>query len=82
VTLDKRRFYFHQDSEQQWLLLAERPPCQSQSMVSSPKVMLTVVWDTQSFHIVEVHPKEATIDTDYCCQDILSGILKVSGGKT
>jgi hypothetical protein len=45
-------------------------------MVSSPKVMLTVVWDTQGFYIVAVLPKGATFDTDYSCKDILSEILK------
>jgi hypothetical protein len=39
--------------------------------------MLTVVWNTQNFHIVDVLPKGVTFDTDYYSEKILSEILRV-----
>jgi hypothetical protein len=47
-------------------------------MVSSPKVMLTVVWNTEVCHAVDVFPKRATFDTDHYCENILSEILTAS----
>jgi histone-lysine N-methyltransferase SETMAR len=46
-------------------------------MVSSLKVMLAIVWNTEGSHVVGVLPKGATFGTDYYyCEDILSGILR------
>jgi hypothetical protein len=38
--------------------------------------MLTVVWNTEGFHIVHVLPKGATFDSDYYCENSLSEILR------
>jgi hypothetical protein len=46
-------------------------------MVSSPKVMLTVVWNTEGFHVLDVLPKRAMFETDSDSGDILSEILWV-----
>jgi hypothetical protein len=46
-------------------------------MVSSPEVMVAVVWNTGGLRVVHVLPKGATFDTDYYCEDILSEILRV-----
>jgi hypothetical protein len=44
--------------------------------------MLTVVWNTKGFHVVGVLPKEATFDTDYYCQDVLSEILRACPARS
>jgi hypothetical protein len=38
-------------------------------MVQRPKRMLTVVSNTEGFHVVDVLPKGATFDTDCYCED-------------
>jgi hypothetical protein len=38
--------------------------------------MLTIVWNTEGFHVVDLLPKGATFDTDYSCEDIPSEILR------
>jgi hypothetical protein len=38
--------------------------------------MLTVVWNTEGFHIIEVFPKGATFGIDHPGQHILSEILR------
>jgi hypothetical protein len=43
--------------------------------------MLTVVCSTESFHVVGVFPKGATLDTDYYCEDILSEMLFPKSSK-
>jgi histone-lysine N-methyltransferase SETMAR len=76
VPLDEYWFSFREDFERQWLPGDEPPADRVQSMVSSPRVMLTVVWNTEGFHIINVIPKGAMFGTDYYCEDILSEILR------
>jgi hypothetical protein len=44
-------------------------------MAASPKMMVTLVWNTHGLLVVDMLPKGATFDTDYCCDDILSEIF-------
>jgi hypothetical protein len=76
VTLDERWFYFLQDFERQRLPHDERLADRSGSMVSSSKVVLAVVRNTEGFHVVDLLPKGASCDTRYYCEDIISEILR------
>jgi hypothetical protein len=40
--------------------------------------MLTVVWNTEGCHVIDVFPKRATFDTNHYCEDIVSEILTAS----
>jgi hypothetical protein len=57
VTLDEAWFYFSNQHEQIWFPDQEYPPTIQQQTISSPKTMLTVVWNPHGFHLVSFLPK-------------------------
>jgi histone-lysine N-methyltransferase SETMAR len=57
VALDKAWFYFSNQHEQIWLPDHEDPPTIERQTISSPKTMLTVVWNPHGFHLVNGLPK-------------------------
>jgi hypothetical protein len=57
ATLDEVWFYFSSQREQIWLPGQEDPPTIQQQTISSPKTMLTVVWNPHGFHLVSLLPK-------------------------
>jgi hypothetical protein len=57
VILDEVWFYFSNPHEQIWLPDQEDPPTIQRQTLSSPKTMLTVVWNPHGFHMVSLLPK-------------------------
>jgi hypothetical protein len=57
VTLDEAWFYFSNQHEQIWLPDQEDPPKIQRQTISSPKAMLTVVWNPHGFHLVSLLPE-------------------------
>jgi hypothetical protein len=57
VTLDEAWFHFSSQHEQIWLPDQEDPPTIQQQRISSPKTMLTVVWNAHGIHLVSLLPK-------------------------
>jgi hypothetical protein len=57
VTLDEAWFYFSNQHEQIWLPDQEGPPTIQRQTISTPKTMLTVVWNPHGFHLVSLLPK-------------------------
>jgi hypothetical protein len=70
ITLDGCRPHFGREFQRQWLSRDEPFVDSVRSMSPSPKVMLTVVWNTQSFHIVGIPARGVTFDIDYHRRDI------------
>jgi hypothetical protein len=58
VTLDEAWFYFSNQNEQIWLPDQEDPPTIQRQTISSPKTMLTVVWNPHGFHSASLLPKD------------------------
>jgi hypothetical protein len=57
VTLNEAWFYFSNQYEQIWLPDQEDPPAIQRQTISSPKTMLTVVWNPHGFHLASLIPK-------------------------
>jgi hypothetical protein len=57
VILDEAWFYFLNQHEQTWLPGQEDSPTIQRQTISSPKTMLTVVWNPHGFHLVSLLPK-------------------------
>jgi hypothetical protein len=51
-------------------------------VASSLKGVLTIVWNTDGFHAVDMLPKGATFDIDDYCEDILSETLRASPARS
>jgi hypothetical protein len=54
VTLDEAWFYFPNQHEQIWLSDQENPPTIQRQTTSSPKTMLTVIWNPHGFHLISL----------------------------
>jgi hypothetical protein len=71
VTLDEAWFYFSNQHKQIWLPDQEDPPAIQRQMISSPKTILTVVWNPHGFHLVYLLPKRQK----WASQDYINHIL-------
>ena len=79
VTLDECWFYLHEDHSVQWLPPGEKPAVRERITVQTPKMMLTIVWNTEGFHVVEILPKGAKFNADYFCNSILRALVPDDG---
>jgi hypothetical protein len=61
VTSDEARFYFSNQHEQVWLPDHEDPPTIDRQATSSPKTVLTVVWNPHGFHLAKIYCLETTL---------------------
>jgi hypothetical protein len=57
VILDEAWFDLLNQHEQTWLPDQEDSTTIQQQTISSPKTMLTVVWNSRGFHLVSLLPK-------------------------
>jgi hypothetical protein len=63
----------------QWLPPGEKPAVRERLTAKTPKIMLTIVWNTEGFHVVEIIPKGAKFDADYFCHSILRALVPDDG---
>jgi transposase len=77
VTLDESWFYLATDYDSIWLPPAEAPPTREKKMISSPKLMLTIVWNPHGFHIIDILPKGAKFNSDYYISHILTPLAEI-----
>jgi hypothetical protein len=79
MTLDECWFSLHEDHSVQWLPPGENPAVREPVAVETPKMMLTIAWNTKWFHVVEILPKRATFNADYFCNSILRALIPDDG---
>jgi hypothetical protein len=48
-------------------------------MISSEKLVVTIAWNPDGFHVIEVLPKRQKFNTDYGCSSVLTKLLKIAG---
>jgi hypothetical protein len=81
VTLDKAWFYFSNQPEQIWLPDQEDPPTIQRQTISSPKTMLTVVWNLHGFHLVPLLPVGQKWTSQYYIDHILPEICALRDAR-
>jgi hypothetical protein len=81
VTLDKAWFYFPNQHEQIWLPDQEDPPTIQRQTISSPKTMLTVMWNPHGFHGVSLLPKGQKWTSQYYIDHILPEICALRDAR-
>jgi histone-lysine N-methyltransferase SETMAR len=47
-------------------------------MISSAKLSVTIAWNPNGFHVIEVLPKGQKFSTDYCCSSVLAKLSKIA----
>ena len=75
VTLDESWFYISTDHERIWLTPGEPVPGRERHMIQSPKLTITVVWNTSGFHVVAALPKGLKFNAECDTRGILQEIL-------
>lgn len=76
VTGDESWFYLETSYERIWLQRDSPRPVREKKVINSPKVMITVFWSPNGFHLVEALPKGQTFTSDYFSQTILYSLRK------
>jgi hypothetical protein len=71
VTLDESWFYLHTDHELIWEQPDAEIPERECHTVQSQKVMLTIVWNPGTFHLVNILPKRFKFNANYYVTQIL-----------
>jgi hypothetical protein len=72
LTLDESWFYLTTYHEFIWLPETEKVLERERPMIQSKKLMLTIVWNPQEFHLVNVLPKECKFNAGYYITELLS----------
>jgi hypothetical protein len=76
VTGDESWFYLETSHETIWLQHGDPRPVREKKVINSPKVMLTVFWSPNGFHLIEALPAGQTFTSDYFSQTILYTLHK------
>jgi hypothetical protein len=74
VTLDESLFYLNTDLEFIWLQPDGEIPKRERCTIQSEKVMLTIVWNPNSFDLINVLPKGFKFNASYYVTQILGPI--------
>jgi histone-lysine N-methyltransferase SETMAR len=85
VTLDKSWFYLNTDHEFIWLQPNAEVPEREKHTVQSEKVMLTIVWNSVGFHLIDFLFRWAKFNGDNYVTNILSPLAiwrEIQVGKT
>jgi hypothetical protein len=77
VTLDEAWFYLFIDHELIWLRPEDEAPQKEKKIVLSLKMMLTVVWNTHGFHLIDVLPKSSKFNAGHYISHILSPLPEI-----
>jgi hypothetical protein len=81
VTLDEAWLYFSNQHKQIWLPDQEDLPTIQRQTISSPKTMLTVVWNPLGFHLVSLLPKGQNWTSQYYIDHILPKICALPDAR-
>jgi hypothetical protein len=74
VTLDESWFFEGIDWGQQWLPADDEPGAWRRRGINHEKTLLTVVWNTQGFHLIDTMPRREKFSTRYFVDKILTPI--------
>jgi histone-lysine N-methyltransferase SETMAR len=76
MTLDEFWFYLWTSHEIVWVQAGQQPPEMVKHMIGDSKMMVTIVWDPQCFHLVDALPKGQKFNANYYIDRILQLLLE------
>ena len=71
ITGDESWFYLSTNHEAQWLPPGKEVSKRERKMVTSKKIMLSIFWNPEGFHLVKVVPEDTVFDKHYFINEIL-----------
>jgi histone-lysine N-methyltransferase SETMAR len=74
ITGDESWIYFRNDFTHVWISRLDNPPSRISHGLDFKKVMLTVFWSVNGFHVVNFLPKNEHINANYFVSQILNDI--------
>jgi hypothetical protein len=76
ITLDESWFYFRTDHELIWLAPGETIPERGRHTIQSPRMMVTIAWNTNEFYVLADLPKGVKFSSTSYTTEILPHILE------
>jgi hypothetical protein len=76
MTLDESWFYLWTSHETVWIQAGEQSPEIVKHMIRDRKMMVTIVWNPQGFHLVDALPKGQKFNANYYIDIILQPLLE------
>jgi histone-lysine N-methyltransferase SETMAR len=76
MTLDESWFYLWTSHEAVWVQAGQQSPERVKQMTRDRKMMVTIVWNPQGFHLVDALPKGQKFKADYYIDRILQPLLE------
>jgi hypothetical protein len=74
VTLDESWFEFSMNHERIWFAREEPVPDRERYIIQSQKIMITIIWNPNGFHVVTALPTGLKFNTGYYTREILQEI--------
>jgi hypothetical protein len=78
IALDDSFFYMHTEFEQMQFPRDEAPETRECHMINSEKLMVTIAWNCNGFHAIEVLPKKQKCNANYYCSSVLTKLSKMA----
>jgi hypothetical protein len=76
MTLDSSWFYLWTSHETLWIQASQQPPEMVKHMIGDLKMIVTIVWNPQGFHLVNALPKGQKFNANYYIDRILQSLLE------
>jgi histone-lysine N-methyltransferase SETMAR len=76
MTLDESWFYLWTRHETVWVQAGQQSPERVKHMIGDRKMMVTIIWNPQGFHLVDALPKGQKFNTHYYIDRILQPLLE------
>jgi histone-lysine N-methyltransferase SETMAR len=76
MTLDESWFYLWTSHEIFWVQAGQQSPEMVKHMIGDRKLMVTIVWNPQGFHLVDAFPKGQKFNASYYIDRILQSLLE------
>jgi hypothetical protein len=65
MTLDEFWFYLWTSQEMVWVQAGQQHPEMVKHIIEDRKMMVTIAWNAQGFHLVDVFLKDQKFNADY-----------------
>jgi histone-lysine N-methyltransferase SETMAR len=76
MTLDESWFDLWMSHETLWIQAGQQPPEMVKRMIGDGKMIVTIVWNTQGFHLVDALSKGQKFNANYYIDRIAQSFLK------
>jgi hypothetical protein len=69
-------FFYATDFERMWLFEGAMPESRLRTIISTPKVMVSIFWCPVGFPVMRALPPKSKLNAEYFCDDMIPKIVK------